>query len=752
MTPHAAVDNLVAWSVQVAAIVAAAAPLPWLLRATSPGLRHAFWRLILFASVALPLLQPWRVNTTTASVAVSMGAAPPLPVLSAGSGASPGLAAILWARAVALAPDWQIVILSVLGAGALARMMWLAAGILRLRRLRRAGERPEETATDAELAALVEAGAEIRYACALRQPVTFGLFKPVVLLPASIPSLPPPIRRAVVAHELWHVRRRDWAWVVSEEVVRAVFWFHPAMWWLVGRVQATREEVVDELTILVTNARRTYLEALLAFADEPVPFPAPPFARRRHLFQRMLLISTEAVMSSKRVVFSFVVMLAVVTAVGSYGVSAFPLRGQETSGSGPARMTFSFTNASLRDVLTFIARTGGVRIAFHPAYRDMTTTVSAQDVTLQDALKIVLLPNGYTYGFAYGPTPSRDEIVVVPLGQPSATPGAVQQPPRDPRPGAPRPATSREAELKQQISKGGAPAPVYLELAKLQEERNAAADAEATLTAARAAFPNNTSVLTTIAAYYNRQGQFDRTIDALEAVAAIDPSDPARHHTIATYYEEKVRKDTALSPGERLNYIQSGIAAEDRALAQKADYVDALVIKNILLRHQANAETDANRRQQLIAEADALRTKAIQLQQAQAAARGGVPGGVVGGVAGGVPRDAPPPPPPPPPPGMMVDGMAPLRVGGTIKTPTKIKDVRPVYPPEAMAAKVTGVVIVEAVIDTTGKVREARVLRSIALLDEAATDAVKQWEFTPTLLNGAPVPVIMTVTVNFTLQ
>jgi protein TonB len=100
----------------------------------------------------------------------------------------------------------------------------------------------------------------------------------------------------------------------------------------------------------------------------------------------------------------------------------------------------------------------------------------------------------------------------------------------------------------------------------------------------------------------------------------------------------------------------------------------------------------------------------------------------------------------PPPP------QQPVRVGGNIKPPTKVKDVRPVYPPIAQSARVQGVVIIEATIGTNGKVTDARVLRSIPLLDQAALDAVRQWEFTPTLLNGVPVPVIMTVTVNFTLQ
>jgi protein TonB len=62
------------------------------------------------------------------------------------------------------------------------------------------------------------------------------------------------------------------------------------------------------------------------------------------------------------------------------------------------------------------------------------------------------------------------------------------------------------------------------------------------------------------------------------------------------------------------------------------------------------------------------------------------------------------------------------------------------------------VVIVEATVDAQGRVRNAKVLRSIPMLDQAALDAVSQWEFEPTLLNGVPVPVMMTVTVNFTLQ
>jgi protein TonB len=105
-----------------------------------------------------------------------------------------------------------------------------------------------------------------------------------------------------------------------------------------------------------------------------------------------------------------------------------------------------------------------------------------------------------------------------------------------------------------------------------------------------------------------------------------------------------------------------------------------------------------------------------------------------------------PPPPPPPAP------MAPVRPGATIRVPTKVFDVAPAYPAIAREARVQGVVIIEATIGTDGAVQSARVLRSVPLLDEAALAAVRQWRYSPTLLNGRPVPVVMTVTVNFQLQ
>jgi len=88
------------------------------------------------------------------------------------------------------------------------------------------------------------------------------------------------------------------------------------------------------------------------------------------------------------------------------------------------------------------------------------------------------------------------------------------------------------------------------------------------------------------------------------------------------------------------------------------------------------------------------------------------------------------------------------RVGGSVVPPPRLD--RPVYPPEAAAAGVEGVVIAELVIDESGEVKDAKIVRSIPLLDDAALKAVRNWHYEPTIVNGQPVPVRMTVTVNFT--
>jgi periplasmic protein TonB len=119
------------------------------------------------------------------------------------------------------------------------------------------------------------------------------------------------------------------------------------------------------------------------------------------------------------------------------------------------------------------------------------------------------------------------------------------------------------------------------------------------------------------------------------------------------------------------------------------------------------------------------------------------------GSGSGAPPVAPPTPTPP------VQKPAPtlVRAGFQgIREPKRISGPTPEYPVIARTSKVQGTVILEAVIDEHGEVGRIKVLKSLPFLDQAAISAVQQWRYTPTLLNGFPVSVLMTITVNFTLQ
>ena len=470
--------NLVSYSAQIAGLVLACAAIPRVLALRSPGLQYLFWRVLLAVCLLLPIVEPWRIREMTAVAAPAVFAASAVPgrTTPATPDAVPSFAVFTSGAAL------------VLLLGIAARLVWLGVGVIRLQRLR--ARAIGAAVAFADLQDTIGASATILWSDDVRQPVAFGIFRPIVLLPAALASADTAAQRAVVAHELHHVVRRDWAWVVAEEALRSIFWFHPAMWWLISRVQLARETVVDELSILTTNARRADLDALRAFADDAGLTPTPAFSARRHLFHRVMLLSKEENMSSSRIA---VAACALVAALGSgaWGaVHAFPLS---------RTVTVSGTHGSSHDL-----------------------NLPADQAT---------------------PSQTRP------------TPGQLPPPP--------------------------------------------------------------------------------------------PPSPP---------------RDT---------------------------------------------------------------------------------------------RPAPPPPPPQDIPESFrnaLERLHPIRIGGDIKQPMKIRDVRPVYPDDAMAAKVMGVVIVEAIIDPDGTIADARIVRSVPMLDDAALSAVRQWKFTTTLLNGEPAAVIMTVTVNFTLQ
>jgi len=131
---------------------------------------------------------------------------------------------------------------------------------------------------------------------------------------------------------------------------------------------------------------------------------------------------------------------------------------------------------------------------------------------------------------------------------------------------------------------------------------------------------------------------------------------------------------------------------------------------------------------------------------------GGGIGGVLGGIISAVPSAAPPPPPPPPPPVKKEAPITRIKVGGNVQGAKIVKKIPPVYPQLAKSARVSGVVHLAAIIAKDGTIQELHSMGGPALLIQAAMDAVKQWVYVPTMLNGEPVQVETTIDVNFTLN
>jgi tetratricopeptide (TPR) repeat protein len=163
----------------------------------------------------------------------------------------------------------------------------------------------------------------------------------------------------------------------------------------------------------------------------------------------------------------------------------------------------------------------------------------------------------------------------------------------------------------------------YFALSKIYEDAGRYEEAEQALLKAKEVKPSEPAVYLQLSGFYNRQGDFDKTMEPLHRAADLTPENPQGYHLVATYYEEKVRKDHRLLPKVAKDYVMKGIEAEDKALALNKDYVDAMVYKNILLRHQVRFETDRAKQLELTQQADELRNKAMELNKKKAT--GGLP-------------------------------------------------------------------------------------------------------------------------------
>lgn len=295
-------DNLIAYSLQLAVVLAVGGTAIRLLGLRMPYWRLLCWQILLLVGLVLPFVQRWDSVSTGVSVESSgvVSSLPPQPLKPA----------TVWVR-------FPESIAAVLVAGTLLRLGCFALGLLRLRRYR-THSHIEPPRIRMGVRATIATSEEVP------GPVTFGFLRPIILLPARWRE-----NEHVLYHELIHVRRGDWLFMAAEELLRAVLWFHPLVWYAIGQIQLAREQVVDLEVVKLTRSREQYLETLLAIAAARSGLdlaPAPLFLRKRHLQKRVASLMKEFTMSRMRLNISLA-GLAALTIAGSFvAVRAFPLQ------------------------------------------------------------------------------------------------------------------------------------------------------------------------------------------------------------------------------------------------------------------------------------------------------------------------------------------------------------------------------------------------------------------------------------------
>jgi len=321
--------GLTAYALQAALVLGVGLLLPNLFRLRDPHACLYYWQGLLLAILALPLLQPLLQPTPGRMIFAGSLAGE----LTVTAGLLDGLAANGAEEETWTA--YRLVLLAI-GLGALVRLAWLGLGLSRLRSLRR-------DAVPAALSPMVsqafdDVGTRARLLVSTRVegPLTFGWRDPVVLLPAGVLELVPEAQRGIVCHELLHVRRRDWLCALFEEAVRALLWFHPAVWVLLARIALSREQVVDREVVRRTGSRRAYLEALQAVASRSwqAAVPGLPFFHRGHLRERVAHLCKEVPMSRPRIATLVTTFAGLLALTATLGILVFPMTGTAWAEAG----------------------------------------------------------------------------------------------------------------------------------------------------------------------------------------------------------------------------------------------------------------------------------------------------------------------------------------------------------------------------------------------------------------------------------
>jgi TonB family protein len=281
--------------------------------------------------------------------------------------------------------------------------------------------------------------------------------------------------------------------------------------------------------------------------------------------------------------------------------------------------------------------------------------------------------------------------------------------------------------------------------------------------------PNNTTALSSIASLRYQQAQgmpdldlkirkLDESASWYEMLIAADPQNKEAYYTLGVIDWVKwyagwmhVRADLGMRPEapgplpnparqqlktEYSSMIEHGISSLEKALQLDPQYSDAMAYMNLLIRERADLADSPEQYRSETELADQWGQKALDAKKVQAA----------------IHIEAPPPPPPPPQPSVASVAPQRIRVGGGVQQENLIHKIEPVYPPLAFQARIQGTVRFTAIIGRDGRIENLQLVSGHPLLVEAAREAVSQWEYRPTLLNGSRVEVVTQVDVNFTLS
>jgi hypothetical protein len=293
--------NLMAWSAQLCVLTAVAAGAALALK--TPRTRLWFWQAMLGIALLLPFVQPW-VTPRDPAGNITISSGPGVP-----GGDSLTYSGLIFRREYVLA---------LIAAGTALRLLWIAIGFLRLRRHRLAAR----VLPDPPFAS-----ARVRWYLSdtVSGPVTFGWLRPSILLPSRVNELGKGLREAIACHELIHVERRDWLLVVLEELIRAALWFHPAIWFLLGQIQLSREQTVDGEVVRRTGDREKYLDALVAVAEQKFS-PAPLFLKKRQLAVRVAAVLKETQVSRSGLTARFATVFSAALVAARLAMWFFPMQ------------------------------------------------------------------------------------------------------------------------------------------------------------------------------------------------------------------------------------------------------------------------------------------------------------------------------------------------------------------------------------------------------------------------------------------